>query len=102
MSRLRRVLEEVLSDLSSVGARYALVGGLAVSARAEPRTTRDVDLVVSVADDAEAEQVVHELVKRRYEVVSTVEQTAVRRLATVRLRPSGVGRTRVLVDLLFA
>ena len=31
---------------------YALIGGLALSAWAEPRNTRDVDLVVSVADEA--------------------------------------------------
>lgn len=31
---------------------YALIGGLALSAWAEPRNTRDVDLVVAVADGA--------------------------------------------------
>jgi hypothetical protein len=33
-----------------------VVGGLAVSARTEPRFTRDVDLVIAVSDDQSAEQ----------------------------------------------
>ena len=36
------------SDLGALGARFALVGGLAVSAWGEPRYTRDVDLAVGV------------------------------------------------------
>jgi hypothetical protein len=74
------------------------VGGLAVSARAEVRFTRDVDLAVAVADDADAERLVHELATRRYRVRTTVEQEAVARLSTVRLL-SPVG---VKIDLLFA
>ncbi len=51
---LYEALRHVCADLESITSAYALVGGLAVSARAEPRTTRDVDLAVSVADDREA------------------------------------------------
>jgi len=36
-------------DLRELGAEFAIVGGLAVSARAEPRLTRDLDVAVSVA-----------------------------------------------------
>jgi hypothetical protein len=74
------------TDLSEIGASYALVGGLAVSAWAEPRYTRDVDLAVGVADDAEAERVVRELAARNYEIVTVLEQTRTKRLATARLR----------------
>lgn len=40
---------------------FALVGGLAVSARTEPRFTRDADLAVALASDAEAEALIREL-----------------------------------------
>jgi predicted nucleotidyltransferase len=82
------------------GARIALVGGLAVSARAEPRLTRDIDLAVSVASDVEAEALVLALRARGYVVRASVEQEAVGRLATVRLGAGG--DDRVVVDLLFA
>ena len=38
-----------------------LVGGLAVSARCEPRFTRDIDIAVALADDAQAEKLVRAL-----------------------------------------
>ena len=37
------------ADLRAIRARWALVGGLAVSARAEPRTTRDIDVAIALA-----------------------------------------------------
>ena len=95
---LSRALRDVASDLTALGRSFALVGGLAVSARAEIRFTRDVDLAVAVADDADAEQLVLALKGLSYQVRATVEQDAVGRLATVRLlSPAGVK-----VDLLFA
>ena len=48
------------AELTELGARFALVGGLAVSAWGEPRYTRDVDLAVAVERDDEAEQLVNE------------------------------------------
>ena len=41
--------------LREVTGHLALIGGLAVSARTEPRFTRDADLAVAVTSDAEAE-----------------------------------------------
>lgn len=81
--------------------RSALVGGLAVSARAEPRLTRDADFAVGVASDAQAESLVHSLVERGYRLVATVEQETAERLATVRLTQSDTDHS-VVVDLLFA
>lgn len=46
---LKDVLRTVVSELDGAGSPWALVGGLAVSARLEPRFTRDIDLAVSVA-----------------------------------------------------
>ncbi len=86
--------------LATIEAKHALVGGLAVSARAEPRTTRDVDFAVAVATDDEAESIVHELVRRGYAVQAVLEQTTTKRMATVRL--THAEQPRVLVDLLFA
>jgi hypothetical protein len=82
--------------------RWAVVGGLAVSARAEPRFTRDVDLALVVADDADAESLVRDLAENGYRVLASLEQEAVRRLATVRLQSPGEGPEGIVVDLLFA
>ncbi len=79
---------------------YALVGGLAVSIRSEPRLTRDTDFAVSVDDDAEAEALVRSLAASGYVATTLVEQEATGRLATARMRaPDDDGR---FVDLLFA
>jgi predicted nucleotidyltransferase len=98
---LEAILRQVGSDLTDAGVRFALVGGLAVSARTEPRFTRDADLAVAVANDAEAEVLVHHLRARGYGIEAVVEQEAAGRMATVRLS-HGSGTTAPVVDLLFA
>jgi hypothetical protein len=80
---------------------WALVRGLAVSARTEPRFTRDIDLVVAVEGDPDAERLVHDLQSRGYRLQAIVEQQAVARLATARLVP-GAEDGGVVVDVLFA
>jgi predicted nucleotidyltransferase len=102
-SRLNR-LEAALAAASAAlsGHRWALVGGLAVSARCEPRFTRDIDLAVAVAGDSEAEALVRTLSGAGYRVLAAVEQEAVNRLATVRLAGAGETDGGVVVDLLFA
>lgn len=90
-----RVVGEVAAEK---GLGWALVGGFAVSVRTEPRFTRDVDLVVAVADDSQAESFVHDLVARGHTQTMTVEQEAVGRMAQVRLVLAG-GQ---VADLLFA
>ncbi len=102
MTRVERVLGDVAAALDAGKRRYALIGGLAVSARTEPRFTRDVDWAVAVQDDAEAESVVHGLVGGGYAILMTVEQDETHRLATVRLLPPGEPSTGVVADLLFA
>lgn len=88
------------ADLDDLGARFALVGGLAVSVWGEPRYTRDVDLAVGVDLDQEAERIVRELSARGYEIVTVIEQTRTDRLATARLRRAA--DRSVFIDLLFA
>jgi predicted nucleotidyltransferase len=102
LSRLESILRRVARDLDDLGRRWALVGALAVSARAEPRFTRDIDLVVAVTSDDDAERLVRELQGRRYRAQAIVEQEATRRLATARLLPAGEDETGVVVDVLFA
>ena len=97
---LDEALRRAVADLRAEGARFALVGGLAVSAWAEPRLTRDADLAVSVAGDAEAEALVHRLHGRGYRVGALVEQEHVGRLATARLLDGA--ESGLFVDLLFA
>jgi len=71
MSSVEAVLRRLERDLAGVG--WALVGGFAVSARAEARFTRDVDLVVVVRDDAEAESLVGRLLQAGYRLTASVE-----------------------------
>lgn len=95
-------LHRIASDLSAAGREWALIGGLAIGARAEPRTTRDIDLAVAVEGDREAETLVFALQSRGYKTMTAIEQEAVGRLSTVRLLPPGEGRSGVVIDLLFA
>lgn len=100
MTPLEVSLRQIVAELTQLQRSYALVGGLAVSARADPRLTRDADLAVSVVDDTDAENLIAKL-GPRYQVLALVEQAATGRLATVRLVPRDEERPLV-VDLLFA
>jgi hypothetical protein len=97
---VKQALLRALKDLDSLNVSYAVIGGLAVSARIEPRMTRDVDFAVSVNDDSGAEEILFKLQQLGYVVDSVIEQTAAERLATARLvRQDGGG---VILDLLFS
>lgn len=100
--QLLDALELVLARLDEQGIGTALLGGLAVSAWTEPRFTRDVDLAVAVRTDADAELLVRRLGEHGYRLLATVEQKAVKRLATARLLPPGESGEGFVVDLLFA
>ena len=101
MTSLEAILRRIGADLTEAGVSFALIGGLAVSARTEPRFTRDADLAVALDSDARAQALVHRLRLLGYGIAAIVEQEAVGRLATVRLTPSRVPHAPV-VDLLFA
>lgn len=102
MNDLESLLQRIIRDLDDQGAAAALVGGIAVSARSEPRFTRDVDLAVAVEDDVEAEAVVAAVSERGWRVTATMEHEATGRLAAVRLEPREEGSGGRVVDLLFA
>jgi predicted nucleotidyltransferase len=98
VKRIEAALRGIIEDLSQMGRAFALLGGFAVSARVEPRTTKDVDVAVVVDDDHDAEQVAFELSQRGYAVQTTIEHVGTGRLATIRtLSPRGA-----VVDILFA
>lgn len=102
MTAIADALGAIGTELEGRGARFALVGGLAVSVRTEPRFTRDVDVAVSVPSDREAEGLVHSLLTRGWRVLAQVEQEERQRLATARLTPGGHTAPGIVVDLLFA
>lgn len=102
VNRVEAALRRIAVDLDSRGQRWALVGGFAISARAEPRFTRDVDVVVVVEDDEAAEHLVRSLTAAGYRLGAVVEQDAVGRLATARLTSPGTGAADVVIDLIFA
>ncbi len=96
-------LPRLITDLDVLGVRWALVGGLAVSARSEPRTTRDVDIVVAVSDDAGAERVVLALRRRGYRDAGVMlEHEVTGRLATMRMVAPHPRDDGTVVDLIFA
>jgi len=64
VTNLARTLRELLEAFPPDRA-LALVGGLAVSARTEPRFTRDLDFAIAVENDAEAESIVFGVEARR-------------------------------------
>ncbi len=100
-TRLLDALTRIDRDLRALRARWALVGGFGVSARAEPRTTRDIDVAVAVAGDPEAEDLLIRLRDRGYIADTLMEHRDVPRLATARL----LRRREVdgaFIDLLFA
>jgi predicted nucleotidyltransferase len=101
VTSLEAALRQISSDLTQAHVPFALIGGLAVSARTEPRFTRDADIAVAVAGDAEAEALILSLRASGYRIGTLIEQEAAGRLATVRLTRSTAPSDPV-VDLLFA
>ena len=84
MNTVERALRDFLAARPSDVA-IAVVGGIAVSARTEPRFTRDLDFAVAIADDDEASSYVFRLRQVGYEIVTALQQ----RLSTIRLRRPG-------------
>jgi hypothetical protein len=84
LSLLAAAIIRTRRELDDLGARWAIVGGLAVAVHAEPRQTRDVDLAVVVSGDADAERLVRQLTARGFRYVEedpVLEQTTTGRLA---------------------
>ncbi len=102
MNRLESLLRQIAALFGGQDPRWALVGGLAVSVRTEPRFTRDLDLAMAVSDDREAEAFIHRLRNAGFRVLAIVEQEAAHRLATARLAVPEDEPQGLMLDLLFA
>lgn len=102
MTHLETLLGKISTLLAAQNQPWALVGGLAVSVRTEPRFTRDLDLAVAVSDDRAAEALLHQLHGAGFLVLATVEQDATHRLATARLADATGQPQGLMLDLLFA
>lgn len=99
MTSFESLARVTAAQLDAVDAAYALIGGFAVSVRCEPRFTRDIDLAVAASTDEHAVAITQALVASGYEVLATVEQERVNRMAAVRLT---LNAGEDVVDLLFA
>jgi hypothetical protein len=102
MNSLEKLLQRISHVLDMQKQAWALVGGLAVSVRTEPRFTRDLDLAVAVTGDREAEALVHALHKAGFQTFATVEHEETKRLATARIAPLGSSPQGLVLDMLFA
>lgn len=105
MSRLQSALAHLAADLGTLGLRWALVGGVAVSARSRPRTTEDLDVAIAVQSDREAEKIAFSLRNLGYFYLPeehALEQEESERLMTVRLLAAESDARGIVVDLLFA
>lgn len=86
---LRQLLADFARDLADAQASMAVVGGLAVGARVQPRFTRDVDVVVATDSDEHAESIAGYLIRCGYRPAMELDHAPTQRLATLRLRPPG-------------
>jgi hypothetical protein len=66
MSSLLRQLEEFTAAMRVIGARYALIGGLAMSAHQLPRATQDIDFLL---DNRDADAVHTWLISEGFECI---------------------------------
>lgn len=80
-----RALVNAAEALRQHSVPFALIGGLAVSTRAEPRFTKDVDLAIVVSDDRHFERLVYQLRGAGFMIREQLNQVGDGRLATVRL-----------------
>jgi hypothetical protein len=62
LSEIRRIAD----DLNAAGIRWCLVGGLGASVYAEPRTTKDIDVVVAIDSEQAMEQLKDFLASKGY------------------------------------
>jgi predicted nucleotidyltransferase len=100
MTELETFLARVAKRLDSLGTHWAVIGGIAVSSRSEPRFTRDIDIAVSVQSDDEAEKITLDFRQSGMGILAMIEQEAKERLATVRLNVDA--NSEVITDLMFS
>lgn len=97
IERLFREAIEVLSNAAST--KHCLVGGLAIALRSSERTTKDVDLALSVANDKHAEDILRVFIGRGFRITALLENKRHQRISTARLALDEDG---TILDLLFS
>jgi hypothetical protein len=101
MNRFQAALRVLPRDLRAVSASWALVGGMAVSARSISRFTSDFDVAITVGKESEAEQIVARLLAKGYSLNVLLEDELTQTIATVRLNCPPGDAAPLLLDLLF-
>ena len=68
MSGFINELKKITKDLNSLDIDWALVGAIACSAHTEPRTTSDIDIIITLKEDSKAQQLalIEMFLKRGY------------------------------------
>lgn len=100
MSSVIAALRMVATDLNRVGRPWALVGALGVSVHAEPRTTKDIDVAVALADGEELEHLITALEESGYGKRKVLMQSEPTYQLGFRLLIPGPRAHRIPVDLL--
>ncbi|MFO0593802.1 MAG: nucleotidyl transferase AbiEii/AbiGii toxin family protein [Myxococcaceae bacterium] len=95
---VRKTLEHAIRVLESLGASYCVVGGIARSVHAEPRSTDDVDFAVSAQSQDEVDAVMRGLGGAGFVIREVFFKRESGHVATARVT-WGDGPTRA--DLLF-
>lgn len=95
---LSRLLRDAVAALEEAGLSFAVMGGCARNAYAEPRGTKDVDLVVA-ADATRYPRIVQALADRGFYAASTVGGGGEDAVPDLTLNRDADGRR---IDLLFA
>ena len=99
-SLLVQTLTQVNTQLSELCDGWALVGGLAISTRCEPRFTHDLDLAISVQSNEHAELLTFRLIQRGAQMRFILNQDQQSQLSMVRIILGSSAPSPV--DLLFA
>jgi hypothetical protein len=97
---LKHNLLLVSSSLDAQDVKYCIVGGFAVSYRAEPRLTRDIDITLSVTSDEEAEVIIRNISSTGLVAETVLENSVLGVISTVRLVNPSSSR-KIYTDLLF-
>lgn len=98
---LDELFRRIVDDLQGLETSFALVGGLAISLRATPRATADIDFAVAVESDRDAEVLTRAIHARGYVPLQVLENQVTGHLATVRFGTRRSGDEQPRVDVLF-
>lgn len=66
MSAYLPELKKLINDLTELNLKWALIGGLAYSVYADPRTTKDIDIALLVSEREELEEIISKLLTLGY------------------------------------